>query len=75
MQGPTRRSRISKEEKKKLKCSHCHEMGHEAEDCFKLHGVPEWYKKYRESRGQSRAHFVDTGIPPRIKSRRILLQT
>lgn len=33
--------RLTKEERKRLKCRHCHETGHEMDGCFKLHGVPE----------------------------------
>lgn len=34
--------RLTKEERKKLRCRHCHETGHEIDECFKLHGVSEW---------------------------------
>lgn len=30
--------RLPKEERKKLKCLHCHENVHEPYECFKLHG-------------------------------------
>lgn len=50
---------MTKEEKKKLKCKHCHESGHEVEECFKLHGIPDWYKRYKENRERYQAHFVD----------------
>ncbi|KAH6816921.1 hypothetical protein C2S51_000524 [Perilla frutescens var. frutescens] len=53
------RRRLSKEEKQKLKCSHCGGNGHEKADCFDLIGVPEWYKKYRTDKGKIRAHYVD----------------
>lgn len=30
--------------KSKRYCNHCHELGYIKEQCFKLHGYPEWYK-------------------------------
>lgn len=51
--------RLTKEEKKRLKCRHCHEIGHEMDECFKLHGVPNWYKRYKENREKYQANFVD----------------
>lgn len=51
---------ISKEEKRKQKCAHCQEMGHEMDECIKLHGVPDLYKKLKESRGQYRANCVNS---------------
>lgn len=51
--------RLTKEEKKRLKCKHCHETGHEMEECFKLHGVPEWYKKYKENMNRYQENFAD----------------
>lgn len=62
--GTPYKKRISKEEKRKLKCTHCQGMGHDVDDCFKLHGVPDWYIKIKESRNsQPRAHFAESGIP------------
>lgn len=37
--GPFKK-RLTKEENKKLKRTHCMESGHEINDCFKLHGKP-----------------------------------
>lgn len=50
--------RLSKEEKKKLRCNHCKESGHEMHECFKLHGYPEWYKRYKENRGNALVNYV-----------------
>ncbi|KAL0304654.1 UNVERIFIED_CONTAM: Retrovirus-related Pol polyprotein from transposon RE1 [Sesamum angustifolium] len=27
-----------------LVCDHCHKSGHSKDSCFKLHGIPDWYK-------------------------------
>lgn len=51
--------RLSKEEKKKLRCNHCKESGHEMHECFKLHGYPEWYKRYKDNRGKLKINYVD----------------
>lgn len=51
--------RISKDEKRKLRCSHCKASGHEAHECFKLHGYPEWYKKYKDTKGVAAVNYMD----------------
>lgn len=38
----------TKEEKARLVCDHCKGPGHEVVNCFKLHGIPDWYKNMRE---------------------------
>lgn len=50
---------MSKEEKKRFKCTHGLESGHEVDECFKLHGVPDWYKRYKENRMSNRVNMVD----------------
>lgn len=35
-------------------------MGHEANECFKLYVIPNWYKKYKESQTQNRANYVES---------------
>lgn len=50
--------RLTKDEKKRLKCMNCNEPGHEVRDCFKLHGYPEWYKKMKEQRGREQIHYA-----------------
>lgn len=52
--------RLSKEEKKRLHCSYCQQTRHEASECFKLHGIPDWYKKYKDARIKGRINYVDT---------------
>lgn len=42
-----------------MKCTHCIESGHEIDDCFKFHGVLDWYKKYKENRMLARANLVE----------------
>lgn len=31
-----------------MRYKHCHKSDHEVDECFKLHGVPEWYRIYKE---------------------------
>lgn len=52
------RPKMSKEEKRKLKCSHCGENGHEARECFKLRGYPEWFEEYKEQRSKDQSFCV-----------------
>ncbi|KAL0412816.1 UNVERIFIED_CONTAM: Retrovirus-related Pol polyprotein from transposon RE1 [Sesamum radiatum] len=37
-------------DKKQMICEHCTKPGHSKESCFKLHGVPEWYKDLNEQK-------------------------
>ncbi|KAL0358649.1 UNVERIFIED_CONTAM: ABC transporter G family member 28 [Sesamum angustifolium] len=37
-------------EKKQMICEHCCKPGHNKETCFKLHGIPEWYKDLNEQK-------------------------
>lgn len=50
--------RLSKEEKKRLTCNHCKESGHEAHEYFKLHGYPERYKRYRDTKGKTKVNYM-----------------
>lgn len=50
--------RLTKEERAKLKCTHCQVNGHEAHQCFKLHGYPDWYKRLKENRNNPRVNYV-----------------
>ncbi|XP_056844302.1 uncharacterized protein LOC108834036 [Raphanus sativus] len=34
-------------------CTHCKRTGHEASECFLLHGYPEWFLEQQRSRGTS----------------------
>lgn len=69
-QGGSYKPRLSKEERKRLKCTFCEGTGHERNECFKLNGVPEWYKKLKEEKGQKHAHCV---IASRPEERKILM--
>ncbi|KAL0322268.1 UNVERIFIED_CONTAM: hypothetical protein Scaly_2523200 [Sesamum calycinum] len=40
-------------DKRSLTCDHCHKSGHSKESCFKLFGVPEWYKNLPEQSKRS----------------------
>lgn len=42
-----------------MRCKHCHESGHEVDECFKLHGVPDWYRRYKENRERYSVNYVD----------------
>ncbi|KAL2232264.1 UNVERIFIED_CONTAM: Retrovirus-related Pol polyprotein from transposon RE1 [Sesamum indicum] len=37
-------------DKRNLLCEHCNKTGHNKENCFRLHGFPDWYKELHESR-------------------------
>ncbi|KAL0312289.1 UNVERIFIED_CONTAM: hypothetical protein Sradi_5628200 [Sesamum radiatum] len=37
-------------DKKSLFCEHCQKTGHCKETCFKIHGVPDWYKDLADQR-------------------------
>ncbi|KAL0368159.1 UNVERIFIED_CONTAM: Retrovirus-related Pol polyprotein from transposon RE2 [Sesamum calycinum] len=37
-------------DKRNLKCVHCDRTGHDKSTCFKLHGVPEWYKELNDQK-------------------------
>ncbi|KAL0405758.1 UNVERIFIED_CONTAM: Retrovirus-related Pol polyprotein from transposon RE2 [Sesamum latifolium] len=37
-------------DKRGLKCEHCNRLGHDKTTCFKLHGVPDWYKELNDQR-------------------------
>ncbi|KAH6802741.1 Ribosomal protein L7Ae/L30e/S12e/Gadd45 family protein [Perilla frutescens var. frutescens] len=56
--GDKFKKRLTKEEKAKLKCDHCGGSGHLKADCFDLHGIHEWYQKFKAEKGKGRAHFV-----------------
>ncbi|KAL0361434.1 UNVERIFIED_CONTAM: Retrovirus-related Pol polyprotein from transposon RE1 [Sesamum radiatum] len=36
--------------KRGLKCEHCNRLGHDKTTCFKLHGMPDWYKELNDQR-------------------------
>ncbi|KAL0322067.1 UNVERIFIED_CONTAM: putative mitochondrial protein [Sesamum calycinum] len=37
-------------DKRSLVCDHCHKSGHSKDSCFKLHGIPDWYKNLPEQK-------------------------
>ncbi|KAK4394242.1 hypothetical protein Sango_1895000 [Sesamum angolense] len=49
-------------DKRNLVCSNCNRQGHNKDTCFKLHGVPDWYKdlndQIRKSGATTRAYAV-----------------
>lgn len=53
------KKRLTKEEKLRLKCKYCGESGHEIEECFKLHSVPDWYKRFKENREKYQANYAE----------------
>lgn len=48
-------------EKKHLKCSHCKKKGHSREDCFKLHGYPEWWEDFKRKTQGAAAQVTGGG--------------
>lgn len=50
---------LSKEEKRRLKCTDCMVSEHEDDDCFKLHEVLNWYKRFKENRQSAKANQID----------------
>ncbi|KAL0408279.1 UNVERIFIED_CONTAM: hypothetical protein Sradi_1762300, partial [Sesamum radiatum] len=52
-------------DKRSQTCSHCGRTSHMKETCFKLHGVPEWYKDLKDQKrrevGPTRSFTVVTG--------------
>ncbi|KAL0453131.1 UNVERIFIED_CONTAM: Retrovirus-related Pol polyprotein from transposon RE1 [Sesamum latifolium] len=61
--GPVRRRLPT--DKRSMVCEYCHRSGHNKETCFKLHGVPDWYKDLNEQkkRGQkgNKLYNLDNG--------------
>lgn len=54
--------RMTKEERQKLRCSHCNGVGHEVNECFKFNGYLEWYKELRKRREKARIHCVENDM-------------
>lgn len=52
--------RRSKEEKAKLICDHCGGTGHDLSTCFKVNGIPDWYKDMKEQRSRNFANTVNS---------------
>lgn len=50
---------LTKEERRKLRCRHCHESGHEMEECFKLHGISDWYRRLKGDKEGYPVNFAD----------------
>ncbi|KAL0353032.1 UNVERIFIED_CONTAM: Retrovirus-related Pol polyprotein from transposon RE2 [Sesamum angustifolium] len=48
-------------DKKNLVCTNCHKKGHARDTCFRLHGVPDWYKSLgdRNKKGKAFTATVD----------------
>ncbi|KAL0408878.1 UNVERIFIED_CONTAM: hypothetical protein Sradi_1822200 [Sesamum radiatum] len=44
-------------DKRNLVCSHCRKSGHSQDNCFQLHGVPDWYKLLNDKKKKGK-HFV-----------------
>ncbi|KAL2229041.1 UNVERIFIED_CONTAM: Retrovirus-related Pol polyprotein from transposon RE1 [Sesamum indicum] len=40
-------------DKRHIICEHCQKSGHTKDSCFKLHGVPDWYREMGEQRKKS----------------------
>ena len=50
-QNVTQKKKAGSEKGDKF-CTHCNVVGHMKENCFKIHGYPEWYKKMKEQKGK-----------------------
>ncbi|KAL0356387.1 UNVERIFIED_CONTAM: hypothetical protein Sradi_4085600 [Sesamum radiatum] len=37
-------------DKRNLMCEYCHKLVHNKDSCFKIHGVPDWYKELTDQR-------------------------
>ncbi|KAL2232769.1 UNVERIFIED_CONTAM: Retrovirus-related Pol polyprotein from transposon RE1 [Sesamum indicum] len=42
-------------DRRNLFCNHCHKSGHNRDSCFKIHGIPDWYKDLNDQRKKSAA--------------------
>ncbi|KAL0325824.1 UNVERIFIED_CONTAM: hypothetical protein Sradi_5151700 [Sesamum radiatum] len=42
-------------DKRNLLCTHCRKRGHARDNCFQLHGVPEWYKMLADKKKKGRS--------------------
>lgn len=60
--------RKSNEEKTKLIYDHYKDPRHKINDCFKLHGYPEWYKRFKDQKGRTTANHVDDRVTHRTKT-------
>ncbi|KAL0284816.1 UNVERIFIED_CONTAM: hypothetical protein Sangu_2806900 [Sesamum angustifolium] len=54
--------RKNKVDKRSLFCGHCKKTGHAKDNCFKLHGYPDWYKDLldQKMRHSTNVHMVET---------------
>ncbi|KAK4386695.1 Retrovirus-related Pol polyprotein from transposon RE1 [Sesamum angolense] len=64
--GPGPKNYLKKKgptDKRNLVCGHCNKPGHSKETCFKIHGVPDWYRDLNDQRkkngGSGRAYTVN----------------
>ncbi|KAL0376361.1 UNVERIFIED_CONTAM: hypothetical protein Scaly_0753700 [Sesamum calycinum] len=64
--GPGPKNHLKKKgptDKRNLVCGHCNKPGHSKETCFKIHGVPDWYRDLNDQRkkngGSGRAYTVN----------------
>lgn len=54
--------RLSKEERMKLRCTHCSASGNEAHEYFKLHGYPDWYKELKKGQDRTMIQYVNNEV-------------
>ncbi|KAL0368058.1 UNVERIFIED_CONTAM: hypothetical protein Scaly_1024700 [Sesamum calycinum] len=56
-------------DKKSQFCHHCNKPGHTKETCFKIHGVPDWYKVLVDQRKKEGKNFHTNAAVQNRKSR------
>ncbi|KAL0300228.1 UNVERIFIED_CONTAM: hypothetical protein Sangu_3132800 [Sesamum angustifolium] len=49
-------------DKKNLVCTNCHKKGHARDTCFRLHGVPDWYKSLGDKNKKGKAFTATVDV-------------
>ncbi|KAL2243469.1 UNVERIFIED_CONTAM: Retrovirus-related Pol polyprotein from transposon RE1 [Sesamum indicum] len=51
-------------DRRRLVCSHCQKPGHTLNNCFQIHGIPEWYKTMHDAKkkGNENHNFAATAV-------------
>ncbi|CAA0825574.1 Unknown protein [Striga hermonthica] len=62
--------RLSREEKARLICEKCGMRGHNTSTCFKIHGIPDWYRDMKGKQGKSYVNAAETAPLKRNKGQK-----